>query len=300
MKDPRRALSALYVNALQNPLAADFIIRTLYSRRTSRLHRLMIEEMSGHRLHWTGRSSDAEEFDADITYIDLLAEEQPLNTDLLSLLRRTLSHLENLTIDFQTLSSNWHAARDTSTAAMVAFLRNVPELTRSGSQYQFLWSMCMSEGVERVLDLGTASGSSLSTFLTVPSVKQVTTVDVIPLTANTNWLCPDSHQYVQQRLNKESHRWNQVVVNILDIEILTDLGIDGSNIDLVYVDIGHDGIQEWHVAHILERALRPGTLVIWDDVYVSSMRNFWQALPWPKMTLGSLGHRTGSGLSVIP
>lgn len=295
----RLALSALYVKLLQNSLATEVIIRTLYSRRTSRLHKRVIQKMSEHRLHWTGGSGDVEEFDSDVTYIDLLANEPPLNVDLLSLLRRVLSHLEILTVDFQTQPIKRQVGHDRPTAAMVELLQNVPELTRSGSHYQLLWSTCMSEGAKRVLDLGTASGSSLSTFLSVPSVNYVTTVDVMPLTTNTNWLCTDSHKYVHQRLKEEGRRWDQVVANILDIERLSDLDIDGSSIDLVYVDIGHDGIQESHVAHLLETALRPGTLVIWDDVYISSMQNFWQALPWPKMTLGSLGHRTGSGLSVI-
>ena len=69
--------------------------------------------------------------------------------------------------------------------------------------------------------------------------------------------------------------------------------------DLLFMDGPKDGRFEYRFWELLrERGLRPGALLIIDDIRLPKMLEFWRDLRLPKLDLISFGHFTGTGLAI--
>ena len=69
--------------------------------------------------------------------------------------------------------------------------------------------------------------------------------------------------------------------------------------DLIFVDGPKDGVFEWKFADLLYSALADkSTVIVWDDTRLMNMVAFWAALSAPKLDATSLGHWSGTGLTL--
>lgn len=69
--------------------------------------------------------------------------------------------------------------------------------------------------------------------------------------------------------------------------------------DLIFVDGPKDGVFEWKFADLLYSSLADkSTVIVWDDTRLMNMVAFWAALAAPKLDATSLGHWSGTGLTL--
>lgn len=176
----------------------------------------------------------------------------------------------------------------------------VPEINDFSNHHFLLWSLANVRKPKKVLEFGTASGTSLASFLCEPTVQHIVTLDLLGIAENTSWVSPQSRSALMDHLHKNSSRWSQVVTDAGSLRSLKDVIDCPDEIDLVFVDIGHDGVVETNLVRLFEKELRPGTLVVWDDIALGPMVGFWDQLTWSKANVGSMGHYSGTGLSLVP
>jgi len=68
----------------------------------------------------------------------------------------------------------------------------------------------------QIVEVGTASGRSLCSFLSAPNIEFVTNFDIIPLSSNMGWISPESIDVMDQFLEENRDRWSQHVVDVAD------------------------------------------------------------------------------------
>ncbi len=294
---PKVVLRQIKVALAQHPISARLassILRhaTRKDHRTTIFSQRLMMAMKT-RLHVVSRA-----YDYDITYIQhrRSIESKPLDTRLLLLLGEcatamALNHLE------QGIEKADEVSQETEPHDL---FRTVPELNDSQNHYYFLFMLAKLLRPHSVIEVGTASGTSLAAFLLEPSVNMVYTFDPVAIEENQAWLSHSSSHRVRKFLSSQSSRWVQSSSDLSqnsgwDLES-TEM-LDAS---LVLVDASHTGTLEFEIARQLESRLQSGTIVVWDDIRISSMVKFWEELHWPKIEAGGLGHNSGTGLSRIP
>lgn len=214
------------------------------------------------------------------------------------LLRIVIKALQELAIMLEEIESpeNKLTKPISSDIDMRAF-KEIRELAANDNHYMFLASLTHVLKAERIVEIGTASGSSLTAFLSVASVKHVDTFDIIPLADNTSWVSEDSFSLIDKYLVEKQGRWNQYVTDLSNEEswlLHLDKFIDA---DLIFVDAQHDSKLEKLLVQRLEGLVKPTLIFVWDDVRVSSMVRFWQDLTMSKMDVGGFAHFSGTGVS---
>ncbi len=70
--------------------------------------------------------------------------------------------------------------------------------------------------------------------------------------------------------------------------------------DMIFVDAPKDGTFEPLFLALLVPALKPGALLVLDDIRFPTMVDVWRDLPLPKIDLTAFGHCTGTGLALKP
>jgi predicted O-methyltransferase YrrM len=232
--------------------------------------------------------------DSDITFIDH-GLNVVLDRNLLSIVVKALQELEIVLAKIQISEKN-STGLQIKTIDMLPF-KDISELAASDNHYMFLASLAHVLKAERIVEIGTASGSSLTAFLSVPTVKIIDTFDVLPLADNANWVSKSSFKSINEYLDKNQGRWNQYVTDLANEEawlIHLDKFLDA---DLIFVDADHSSKLERLLVQRLEGYVKPGAIFVLDDVRVSSMVRFWQDLKMSKVDVGGFAHFSGTGVS---
>jgi predicted O-methyltransferase YrrM len=159
-----------------------------------------------------------------------------------------------------------------------------------GEHYRLLAGLVRALSPHQIVEIGTATGmSALALLSTASDHAQLTTYDLLAWKSFQDTVLMD-HDFgprLQQRLADLSRP------DIFDRESET-LG----SADLIFIDGPKDGTFETLATSSIIKVLagRPAILV-YDDIRVMNMVQFWRDLPLPKLDATSLGHWSGTGLA---
>lgn len=249
---------------------------------------IMLDMLMRERIHLVSQASRPPR-DFDITFFSNSEVGPALSPELLRLQSKISSRYADI------LDEGMN-----SDSVLGRLSRAVPEFSNPNNHYIFLYCLASVLTARNVLEFGTASGTSLSSFLCADSVESITTIDVYPIDENRSWVSPESATHLNGYLSQEKERWRQVVVDTSSLKTLATVVPNCEEIDLVFVDVSHNGKDEEHIAKLLTESLKPGTIVVWDDISLSSMIAFWSKLDWDRLNVGAIGHYSGTGLSRTP
>jgi predicted O-methyltransferase YrrM len=178
-------------------------------------------------------------------------------------------------------------------------LKEVPELRHNRNHYCFLTSTATALNAKIVIDIGTASGSSITAFLLAPSVKFVHSFDINPLEDNKEWVSKESFHHITNYLAQRKDNWVQHVSDLTLKSNFTTYASIFEQADIILVDIDHSGTSEQVLLNYFESTVKKDCLIIWDDIRVSTLQQFWDKMSHPKLDVGSIGHSSGTGISMI-
>lgn len=152
--------------------------------------------------------------------------------------------------------------------------------------YGFLYHVAKAIGPAKILEIGTDKGDSACYMAASRADNHVITIDVAASTV--------IDERIQPFPNIEF--WHR---NVNDMSLPGDLGPKGP-FDLFFEDGEHSGGQvsgEW--AHYVPQ-VKSGGLIVMDDINLpTGIREFWDAITWPKIELSHL-HHTGLGVVIKP
>lgn len=168
------------------------------------------------------------------------------------------------------------------------------------NHYLLLTSLCEICQSKKIVEVGTASGISLSSFLKSKFTEYVYTWDIYPLSDQgaDDWFENSTiRDYVKNILKLNSNRYKQYVEDLNDSKIFDKRKQILENADLIFIDGPHNGIFEKELFNKMSKLnFKKNTILILDDIKVSSMVNFWTSIDLPKLDISHLGHQTGTGL----
>jgi predicted O-methyltransferase YrrM len=163
-----------------------------------------------------------------------------------------------------------------------------------GHHYRFLAGLTDELGATAVVEVGTYTGASALTFADRPTVRSVTTFDIVPrqqipysMFDDSDFV--DSGGIIEQRL-----------ADLQDPEAFEREAKVLSDADLIFVDGPKDAVFEKRFLDLLLSMPRSRRqcLVI-DDVKVNTMVDIWQRFPVAKIDASSVGHWSGTGLVLL-
>ena len=145
------------------------------------------------------------------------------------------------------------------------------------SRYERLMELCRKEKPKSVLEIGTWNGDRANQFLSIPSVKEYYGFDLFDY--NTPELCkaemnakmPMELMGTMYRI-KSKHP-NKEVVLIGGDTRGTLIGFH-KQVDFVFVDGGHSVATIINDLHHAYRVVKPGGLIVADDVYIGRSAEF--------------------------
>jgi predicted O-methyltransferase YrrM len=239
------------------------------------------------RVHFSSLFS--KNIDFDLTYVSHLPVNDTKSIQLLDIYSRILS---NYNIYFSSFYGKDSIINE-------PILKKVPELRHNRNHYCFLTSTATALNAKVVIDVGTASGSSMTAFLLAPSVKFVHSFDINPLEGNKEWVSKESFHHITNYLAQRKDNWVQYVSDLTLKSNFTTHASIFEQADIILVDIDHSGKSEQILLSYFESTVKKDCLIIWDDIRVSTMQQFWDKMTHPKLDVGSIGHGSGTGISLI-
>lgn len=152
--------------------------------------------------------------------------------------------------------------------------------------YHFLKAVAKEMGPVNILEIGTDKGDSAAWMASSRADNTVITVDQATSPTIFERLAPFPNAAFWHR-------------NVNDMSLPGDLAEKGP-FDIFFEDGEHSGGQvsgEW--AHYVP-LVKSGGLIIMDDIFLpTGIREFWDAITWPKVELPHL-HFTGFGVVIKP
>ena len=244
--------------------------------------------LKSERIHLTTNFAN---LDFDVTYISYLAPKERKNVSIIHIYDKIIQ------VYSKTFSSYFYTERISEIDNKI--LDSVPELKDSNNHYCFLTSTAMALNSQIIVDIGTASGCSSIAFLLSPTVKYVHSFDIIPIVSNRAWVSEQSYQNIDKYLKLRQDNWTQYIADLTD-KTQFDLHVEiFKKADVILIDIDHSGISERTLLNYLLPVVKKGCLIIWDDIRISTMQSFWEDLRFPKLDVGSIGHNSGTGISLL-
>lgn len=152
--------------------------------------------------------------------------------------------------------------------------------------YHFLYHLAKEMGPAKILEIGTDKGDSAAWMAASRADNTVITVDQATSPTIFERMAPFPNATFWHR-------------NVNDMSLPGDLAAHGP-FDIFFEDGEHSGGQvsgEW--AHYVP-LVKSGGLIIMDDINLpTGIREFWDAITWPKIDLSHL-HNTGFGVVIKP
>jgi len=170
--------------------------------------------------------------------------------------------------------------------------RQAPALVHlwPGEHYKLLHAIVQETEPRLVLEIGTFTGlSALAMMAALPPGSELVTVDVIP------WdRIPGSYL---RPSDFGGGRLRQVICDLGEPEVARKYAHVLQNADLIFIDAAKDGVFEYRLMQQIKLVgLKPGALVILDDIRFWNMLRLWREISQPKLDLTSFGHWSGTGL----
>ena len=170
--------------------------------------------------------------------------------------------------------------------------RQAPALVHlwPGEHYKLLHAVVQETKPRLLLEIGTFTGlSALAMLAALPPGAELVTVDVVPWNdIPGSYLRPSDFADGMLR---------QIICDLAQPEAAKKHAALLQNADLVFVDAAKDGVFEYRLMQQIKLVgLKPGALVIWDDIRFWNMLRLWREISQPKLDLTSFGHWSGTGL----
>jgi predicted O-methyltransferase YrrM len=90
---------------------------------------------------------------------------------------------------------------------------------------------------------------------------------------------------------------SQVVGNLMDYAMWSEHLESFARADLIFVDGPKDGVFEPAVVPRILDVMKPGSIMILDDIRFAGMQDLWKnQISYPRIDLGSFGHFSGTGV----
>lgn len=156
-----------------------------------------------------------------------------------------------------------------------------------GEHYRLLAGLVRAISPATVLEFGTATGlSALALKACLPDSATLVTFDVVP------W-----HEHPGTVLKPSDFGDGRLIQHVADLtEDPTKWCNQLKRANLVFLDVNHDGTSEREFLRIFNDSLRPGTIVVMDDIHLLPMLSVWREIDHPKLDMTSFGHWSGTGL----
>ncbi len=159
-----------------------------------------------------------------------------------------------------------------------------------GEHYRLLAALVDTLQPRNVVEVGTFTGmGSLSLRERLPAGGRVVTYDIIPWERIPGTLlrAEDFGPSLEQRMG-----------NLADPAYFASQEETLASAELLFVDGPKDGVFEPAFARLLVPLLeRTGATVVFDDIRLPVMLQFWRDFPLPKLDMTSFGHWSGTGLA---
>jgi hypothetical protein len=170
------------------------------------------------------------------------------------------------------------------------------------NHYNLLTAIASTTKSKKIIEIGTASGSSLWAWLQSNNVKEILTWDVdTPIPENSGWLPNISVKEVVHNAIVNDSRWTQYIENLTDHNVWSLRCNQIKDADIIFIDGPHDGYTEVKLMNnISSLNNNKQILLLFDDIKVSSMVRFWDLLNLEKLDLTSIGHQSGTGIALLP
>jgi predicted O-methyltransferase YrrM len=159
-----------------------------------------------------------------------------------------------------------------------------------GEHYRLLVALLEELRPRIVVEIGTYTG--LSILAMIPALSpdaRLVSFDIVPWSSLPNTLLRKD-DFVPGRVE-------QIVADLGDLERAKCHADLLRNADIIFLDAAKDGsLERQLLANFEAIRLKPGALIVLDDVRVWNMLSTWRGIAHPKLDYTSFGHFTGTGL----
>jgi len=161
--------------------------------------------------------------------------------------------------------------------------------TWPGEHYRLLAGLAEVLGAREVVEVGTYKGGAAAVLS--ERCEKVTTFDIVPIEEINDSISdliirfPNVEQIVGDLAMPDT--WNKHSACIRTAE-------------LVFVDGPKDGVFEPNVVPRIISVMKPGSVLVLDDIRFAGMRDLWiGGIDRPRIDFGSLGHWSGTGIIFV-
>lgn len=168
------------------------------------------------------------------------------------------------------------------------------ELTSvNGEHYFLIQILCQNLKPKKVIEIGTFLGASSRNFLRSTSIKSLYSFDLV------SWRNIPNNYLIKLDEKLLNKKFRQFLVNLEDesnFEKYKDIFI---NCDFILLDGPKNKTFESKIFYyFLKVKPKKPVYVLVDDIYLSTMVDLWNQLPFHKIDLSFIGHWSGSGLFI--
>ena len=158
-----------------------------------------------------------------------------------------------------------------------------------GEHYKLLASLVYTLKPKVVVEIGTADGmGTLALQKHLPKNGQLHTFDIVP------W---NELEHPTLKRTDFLRNLKQHTENLTDFDACKKHEKLLQSADLIFIDAAKDGKMEYDIMENFAKiGLKEGALLVFDDIKVWNMLEFWETLEMPKLDVTSFGHWAGTGL----
>jgi predicted O-methyltransferase YrrM len=158
-----------------------------------------------------------------------------------------------------------------------------------GEHYRLLAGFASAMQPVLAIEIGTWQGAAAAILAEKSS--RVVTFDIVPLNRIPGAIVDLVDRYPNI---------TQVVSDLMSEENRIAHGDLFREADLVFVDGPKDGVFEPAVVPKILGMMRPGSVMILDDIRFAGMQDLWRSgINYPRIDLGSFGHSSGTGVVFV-
>lgn len=154
-----------------------------------------------------------------------------------------------------------------------------------GEHYYLLHALTQLLAPSLVLDVGTYHGASALAM--ADHADELITYDIVPLEQMPHGIHDllASHPHVSQEVG-----------DLADPDFYATQVERITRADLILLDGPKDGVFEYEVVPRLLANMKPGSLLILDDIRFANMQDLWRSIDKPRLDIGSFAHSSGTGV----
>lgn len=239
----------------------------------------LLHYMRNNRYHYTTLSSQG----CDFSFLEYGHSAHPPSAKLFDIANKATS----------LLSKNSERDRE--------LYQGIPHLFDYNNHYMLIKALAEGVNAKSVIELGTASGSSLWAWLQSEHIEKIATWDILPLDKNQDWFTSEAHKRLVLDTLAQDSRWQQYVEDVAQYDVWEKRKELWACADVIFIDGPHDGIfEKMLILRMLQLDNKKDIILLFDDILVSSMKDFFAWLPLEKLDISCIGHQSGTGIAILP